>query len=378
MWTRARLPEQVAEIGEQSNMATAQTTPPSFKIYTSPDFPDWLAEQDVSLAFTTYDTGKLFLAGRNPDNQLAVFERTFERAMGLAAPNSNTLWLATSYQLWRFEDCLAQGQIQNTFDRLFVPRAGFTTGDVDIHDVAVDAKGDVVFVCTRFCCLATLDSAHNFRSVWKPPFITCVAPEDRCHLNGMAMQDGVPRYVTVVAETDTPDGWRDHRACGGCVIDVREDAIISRGLSMPHSPRVWRDKLWLLDSGNGQLGYIDDGNFKPIVGIPGYGRGLSFVGKYAIVGVSRPRRQNVFEGLPLDDVLKERRTESMAGIAVVDMDQGVIVHWLKLDGSIRELYDVAALHNVVRPKALGFKDDEIRYTVTDASQPGTIWRGVPE
>jgi uncharacterized protein (TIGR03032 family) len=181
----------------------------------------WLAEQQLGLALTTYQTGKLFLVGRGADQQLSVFERTFNRSMGCwAAPDAQTLWMSSQYQLWRFENALAPGHLHQGYDGLYVPRAAFTTGDLDIHDVAVEASGRVVFVNTLFGCLATLHEHASFTPLWGPPFLSALVPEDRCHLNGLAVRDGRVRYVTAVASSDVADGWRDRRGDGGCVIDV--------------------------------------------------------------------------------------------------------------------------------------------------------------
>ena len=171
----------------------------------------WLAEQQVSLAFTTYQTGKLFLLGRHPEGRLAVFERTFNRAMGLWA-DGQTLWLSTLYQLWRFENLLRPGELYQGHDRLYVPKVANTTGDLDIHDVAIDHTGRPVFVATGFGCIATLSERSSFTPLWRPPFLSKLAAEDRCHLNGLALADGRPRYATAVSTSDVVDGWRDRRA----------------------------------------------------------------------------------------------------------------------------------------------------------------------
>ncbi len=140
------------------------------------------------MAFTTYQTGKLFLIGLQPDARLSVFERTFNRCLGLWG-DGQTLWMTSLYQLWRFENALELGQTANGFDRVFVPQVGYTTGDVDAHDVAVDADGQVVFVNTLFGCLATISDRHSFVPLWKPPFLSKLAAEDRGHLNGLAMEN---------------------------------------------------------------------------------------------------------------------------------------------------------------------------------------------
>ena len=132
-----------------------------------------------------------------------------------------------------------------------MPQVGYTTGDLDIHDVAVDAAGRPVFVATLFGCLATTSETHSFTPLWRPPFISKLAAEDRCHLNGLAMRDGAPAYVRAVAATDVADGWREHRRDGGVVIDVATNEIVCRGLSMPHSPRLHDGTLYVLNSGTG-------------------------------------------------------------------------------------------------------------------------------
>jgi uncharacterized protein (TIGR03032 family) len=328
-----------------------------------------LAEQRVSLALTTYLAGRLFLIGVTPDGRLSVFNRTFRRCMGLCA-QGDTVYLSTLYQLWRLENSVATGQRHDGYDRVFVPRLAYTTGDLDIHDIGVDRAGQPVFVNTLFSCLATVSARYSFAPVWRPPFISKLAAEDRCHLNGLAMDAGEPRYATAVSRSDVADGWRDHRRAGGVVVDVQSDAVVLDGLSMPHSPRLYRDRLWLLESGTGHLGYADlaRGRFEPIAFCPGYARGLAFVGDFAVVAVSGARRDRTFSGLPLDTNLVARRAEARCGLLVIDLRTGDAVHWLRVTGVIEELYDVALLPGVQRPMALGFQTDHIQRIISVAPQ----------
>ncbi len=339
----------------------SMTATPSLEINTSRQFSNWMLQHKLGLAFTTYQAGKLFLLGLQPDGRLSVFERTFNRCLGLWG-DGQTLWMSSLYQLWRFENVLEPGQVASGYDRLYVPQAGYTTGDLDIHDVAVESSGRVVFVNTLFGCLATLSETHSFVPLWKPPFISRLAAEDRCHLNGLALENGQAKYVTAVSQSNVADGWRDRRHDGGCVIDVQSNEIIAAGLSMPHSPRVYRDKLWLLNSGSGHFGYIDrsSGSFEKVAFCPGYLRGLSFHGDYAIVGLSKSRENKTFSGLELDNNLKSGDAEARCGIQVIDLRSGDVVHWIRIEGVVVELYDVVTLPGVVRPQALGFKTDEIR------------------
>ncbi|MCI0438667.1 MAG: TIGR03032 family protein [Chloroflexi bacterium] len=345
----------------------APETPVRFEFSASRQFTAWLFEQRVSLAFTTYQAGKLFLLGLKPDGRLEIFNRTFARCMGLCA-TPETLWMSSLYQLWRFENSLAPGQSHQGYDRLYVPQIAYTTGDLDIHDIALDPAGQPLIVNTLFSCLATVSERHSFKPLWQPNFITKLAAEDRCHLNGLAVQDGEARYVTCVGRSDVADGWREHRQGGGLLIEVKTQEIILTGLSMPHSPRLHRAKLWLLDSGQGQFGYVDlaRGVFESVTFCPGYGRGLAFAGDFAVVGLSRPRHDGSFSGLPLDGALAAKGAEARCGLLVIDLRTGDAVHWLRLSGAIDELYDVALLPGIRRPMAVGLQTDEIRRVISVA------------
>lgn len=336
---------------------------PRLEILSSRGLPGWLAAQAVSLAFTTYQAGKLFLLGLQPGGRLALFERTFNRCMGLCA-HPTGLWMSTLYQLWRFENVLAPGQEHEGHDRLYVPMASHTTGDLDVHDVAVLADGRPVFVNTLFSCLATVSPRASFAPLWRPAFVSRLAAEDRCHLNGLALEGGAPAYVTLVGRSDVADGWREHRRSGGCVLDVRTGEVVAEGLSMPHSPRVHAGRLWLLEAGSGFLGYVTGGRFERVAFCPGYARGLCVVGDYAVVGLSKLRRSRTFADLELGEQLAARGAEPRCGILIIDLRSGDAVHWLRLDGMVEELYDVAALPGVRRPMALGFQTEEIQRTIT--------------
>ncbi|MEP6500184.1 TIGR03032 family protein [Microcoleus vaginatus] len=382
-------PDIGAHSGNFLNSATPSTSAPSLEITASRQFTSWLASQNLSLAFTTYQAGKVFFIGLQPNGQLSVFERSFERCMGLYAEGS-TLYMSSLYQLWRFENALSAGEVHNGYDGVYVPQVGYTTGDLDLHDVVVEVPpqpplsrgeqekqnfvppltkgglGGVIFVNTLFSCLATVSEKYSFLPLWQPPFISKLAAEDRCHLNGLALRDGLPRYVTAVSQSDVADGWRDRRPDGGCVIDISSNEIILTGLSMPHSPRWYRNKLWLLNSGTGEFGCadIERGVFEPVAFCPGYMRGCAFSGDFAIVGLSKPRHNKTFSGLSLDDNLRAKDADPRCGLVVIDLRNGDIVHSLRIEGVVEELYDVQVLPGVRRPMAIGFKTDEIRRLVT--------------
>jgi uncharacterized protein (TIGR03032 family) len=345
----------------------------------SAGFTDWLAELDISLAVTTYQVGKLLLVGRDARGEMVISSRSFRRAMGVWT-DGDTLWLATAYQVWQFASQFDHKARRAGYDRLFVPRTAYTTGDLDLHDIAVDAAGQPMFVATLFNCLATVSHTQSFAETWRPPFISTLTSEDRCHLNGLAMVDGRAKFATLCHVSDANRAWKQHRMHGGQLWSIDENEPVVTGLSMPHSPRWHEGRLWLLNSGVGYLGYVDlaAGKFEPVAFVPGYARGLAFVDHYAIVGLSKPREQNRFGGLALDDELAQHNMSPLAGLAVIDTAIGAIVHTLEFTGNIAELYDVAVLRGVRRPIALGLSPDELRYNVwADADGQRRHWRRTP-
>src|SRR5262245_21853046 len=303
---------------------------PQFEMVVSRHFTSWLAEQQVSLAFT-HPPQKVFLIGLKPNGQLSVFERTFLRCLGIAAHGTSTLYVSSRYQIWRLENALPPGELaEGEYDRMFVPRKVYTTGALGTHDVAVDGAGRVLFVNTRFGCLAEVSDQYSFVPLWRPPFLASLAPGDRCHLNGLAIRDGRPAYMTSVSRRDVFDGWRDDRRSGGVVTDIAAHEIVVTGLSMPHSPRWHADTLWLTNSGPGQFAGADLAGvrFDLVAFAPGFLRGLCFVGDWAVVGSSKPREGDICSGLDLDDALGQRRMKPRLGIFIVNIRSGEIAHWL--------------------------------------------------
>lgn len=325
----------------------------------------WLGQHKLSLAITSYQSGRIYLVGSDKQGRVSFFERIFERAMGVVG-NAQRIYLGGLYQLWRFENVLRSNEIiHGQFDKCYVPRNAQTIGDLDIHELGIRKNGKVVFVNTKYSCLAELSQTHSFKAIWKPKFVSKLAPEDRCHLNGLAMVDGEPKYVTAVCKSDSVDGWRDRRRDGGVVIDVETDEIVCEGLSMPHSPRWHNGRLWLLNAGTGHLGWVDFEKkaFVPHAFVPGFARGLSIIGNVAAVGLSKPRNQR-FEGLQLDDELKKRDADAWCGVQIVSLTNGDVMNWIRFEGDITEIFDISFLPNVKNPMMIGLRTAEIRDLIT--------------
>jgi uncharacterized protein (TIGR03032 family) len=308
------------------------------------NFPGLLQRLGASLLVTTYQAGKLVIV-RNEGELLNAHFRTFQAPMGLAL-DGDRLAIGTAIQVWEFVNVPAVAATlapRGRHDACFLPRASHVTGNIQVHEMAWGANDVLWAVNTRFSCLCTLDRSASFAPRWRPPFVTALDPTDRCHLNGLAMVDGRPRYVTALGETDTPAGWRADKANGGIVIDVESGDVIARGLSMPHSPRWYADRLWVCESGTGTLGYIDPRTekYEPIAAVPGFTRGLDFAGSLAFIGLSQVRESAVFSGIPITDRLPE--TERTCGVCIVDLTTGRVVALLRFDTDVQEVFAVTVL-----------------------------------
>jgi uncharacterized protein (TIGR03032 family) len=347
---------------------TNTATPPEpISIHGTGDVMQWMHDTNVSLAFSSYDMGKFFLFGRDAEGRLAVSHRNFDRCMGIALVDNRTFYMSSLYQIWKFTHVMPKGQSYQDFDRLYAPLTAHFTGEINVHDLALDHTGRLIFINTAFSCLSTLSPQHSFEVLWHPAFITQLVPEDRCHLNGLAMEQGHPRYVSMFSATDSKEGWRDHKVGGGVIVDVQTNDIICRGLSMPHSPRVYRDTLWVLNSATGYFGYVDrqKGCFEAVTFCPGFVRGLTFIGDYAIVGLSKIKKKDYLAELPIQKNLIQHGFESsQCGFYIINLKTMQLEHSIDLSGSIHHIYDVVLLENVVKPLSLGIEQDHIRRAIS--------------
>ncbi|MDG1352761.1 MAG: TIGR03032 family protein [Sulfitobacter sp.] len=318
---------------------------------------------------TTYQAGRLMLIGRKHDGSLRAHERLIEGCKGLHS-DGQTLWASSTHMLWRFENVLRDGkQTTSGVDRIFIPREGRVTGKIDIHEIAMGAPSQFggatgvapIFVSSAFNCLATISDTASFQALWRPPFITSRSGGDRCHLNGLALDGTRAAFISMTSTSAILGGWRDDRRDGGVIMDMATNETVATGLSMPHSPRLYDGKLWVLNSGHGTLCTVDQdsGTLTSVTVCPGYARGLAFVGRHAVIGTSMPRRNAIFEGLALDDRLAKTGTTPVCALQIVNIDTGQTVHWLRFEHTIEELFDIAILPNVRQPEAIGFQGENI-------------------
>jgi uncharacterized protein (TIGR03032 family) len=314
------------------------------------NFPSLMRQLGISLMITTYQAGKLVLV-REEGDHLNTHFRDFQVPMGLALAGDR-LALGTRWQIWEFHNVPATTSKLTPPDRhdaCFLPRSCHVTGNVRIHEMAwVD--DEIWFANTRFSTLCTLDRSHSFVPRWRPPFVSALTPEDRCHLNGLAVADGQVRYVTALGEYDSPAGWRENKARGGVLIDVPSGETIASGLSMPHSPRWYAGRLWVLESGTGSFGMVDraTGRYESIATLPGFTRGLDFYGHLAFIGLSQVRETAVFSGIPIT----ENQPERNCGVWVVDIRSGQTVAFLRFEDALQEIFAVQVVPGLRYPELI--------------------------
>jgi uncharacterized protein (TIGR03032 family) len=313
----------------------------------SASFVPLLQQLGISLLVSTYQAGKVLVV-RAEGNGLNTLCRDFEAPMGMAV-KPDELMIGTRHHVWNYYSHQIPARLKpaGRHDACFLPRLGFVTGNIQVHEMAW-AGPEVWIVNTRFSCLCTLNGRHSFLPRWRPPFISTLASDDRCHLNGLGMRDGQPRYVTCLGESDTAGGWRANKARGGCLIDVYSGALLARELSMPHSPRWHLDRLWLLESGEGSLAVLDENGGRPhmVAQLPGFTRGMDFYGPIAFIGLSQVRESAVFSGIPLTERLEER----VCGVWAVELTSGKTIGFLKFEGGVQEIFAVQVLPGVSFPE----------------------------
>ncbi len=343
----------------------AATQAPLTSVYTN-NLPAILDHFGISLAVSTYQAGKVILV-RSDGGGINTHFRDFNKPMGLAV-DGQRLTVGGQNTVWYYRNMPAVAPKLaplGRHDAAYLPRQIHVTGDIDIHELAW-GKDDLWIVNTRFGCLCTLDSDHSFTPRWRPHFVSGLAPEDRCHLNGLAMVGGQPKYVTALGETDTPGGWRANKRSGGVLMDVERNEVLLRGLSMPHSPRLWAGRLWLLESGQGTLAYADLPNqtWRTVATLPGFTRGIDFAGPLAFIGLSQVRETAVFSGIPLVERLEER----ICGVWVVNVETGEIVAFLRFETGVQEIFAVQIVP-ARYPEMLEFGDEILNhsYVLPDAA-----------
>ena len=317
-------------------------------------FAQWLYKEQLTLFVSTYQHDCLILLSAEGSEEVKLSAYPFDRPMGLAVSQTE-LRLATRQHIWEFQNTtsiLTSGEgVENSIYQL---KTVTPTGFLDAHDLVSGRHGESILVDTHHSCLRRVTSDKGPEPIWSPAFITDLVPEDRCHLNGLASENGTPRFATVVSQSNDAEGWRRERREGGALIDIETNEIVAKNLSMPHSPRIHRDQIWILNAGTGEFGFIEpsDGTFQAIAFCPGFLRGLAFHNEFAIIGLSQARHNRKFTDLELADTLDHRNEEAICGLMVINIETHEVWGTLEFSEPITELFDIQAQTSIGHPTLL--------------------------
>lgn len=348
---------------------------PPFSCTFSPNIPELLQRLNCSLIMSTYQAGKIIIISAKDGEHLVQLPRSFKKPMGIALQGqrmaiatrdevillSNTPAIAANYP-----------KQPNTYDALFVPRSAYFTGELDIHDLHFTSMG-ILAVNTRFSCISLINDNYSFIPIWKPDFIRSLLPSDQCHLNGLALTNDKPKYLTALGKTDFPGGWRKEKATGGILIDADTQQIILQGLPMPHSPRIFGNSLFALLSATGELIQIDPqaGKYQVVQRFKGFVRGMDQLGDYVFIALSKLRTSSkAFGDLPIAS------QSIFCGIAVVHLPSGKLEGHIKYENSVEEIFDLRILKGMRRPGILNHYKDEHSMLIT--MPDGNYWAMPPE
>ncbi len=380
--------EPASEPGEE--LSVPQVSP--LRSVHTDSFAELLKQLGISVIVSTYQAGFLIVL-RHDGASVNTHFRHCQRPMGLAASGSR-LAVGTAREIVQYRnmaEIAAKLEGPLPHDACYLPREVHITGDIDIHEMAwgksvvgdrwsaaqepppgAEADAELWLINTRMSCLCTIDRDHSFVPRWRPRFVSGLSPQDRCHLNGLAMVNGLPRYVTALGETDEAAGWRETKASGGVLIDIASGENIAHGLSMPHSPRWYDGKLWLAESGDGSLGTVNmaTGQYEAVGKLDGFTRGLDFIGPYAFVGISQVRESATFSGIPIT----ERLTERICGVSVVDLRNGREVAFVRFEDAVQEVFAVQIVPHRF-PEILEQDDDLLKnsYALPDEALKEVSW-----
>lgn len=335
--------------------AAAPRTPGSLQLHIDHGLTRYLHDSASSLALTVGQGGLLLVGARDAKTPF-VEHCLIPNAFALAYGNGQ---LAVSHKrgitVYRNAPAMAPRHPgrPGVLDAYFAPQLTFHTGDCLVHDIAMAPEGLVV-ANTRFSTVCLIDGRHHINPIWYPGFISAPAPEDRCHLNGLAISGKALRYATAFGPYDTPGGWRGVERFRGLLIDVAAQRTLAQDLSMPHSPRLHQERLFVCESGEGAVHEVDrqSGALRTVARLPGLTRGLAFDGDTMLVGLSTKRASASLPPLPII----ERGTALVAGVAAVDLNSGRLAGKLQILDPGREVLDLKLLPGI-RCAAIEDADD---------------------
>ena len=319
-----------------------------FKMGYSASFANLLYQLKITLAFSTYQAGKVIFISSLNEQEVMQLPRNFKKPMGIAV-DDNQLAIASMREVHLFinEPSLSSTypKMPAFYDGMYAARATYYCGECDMHDLAwIDDK--LIAVNTHFSCISEIGRNFSFVPIWQPHFITELQPEDRCHLNGLVVINNKPKYVTALGQSNEERGWKTNLANGGILMDIETNEILLDDLCVPHSPKMIDGKLYILESGKGTLSVYDPETKikEEVLNVGGFGRGMAEISGYLFICLSKLRKNSSsFGKLPVSEM------EYLPGIVVYHLPSKKFVAELRYETSVEEIYDLQIITNARRP-----------------------------
>lgn len=326
--------------------------------YYSQSFPRILKQLSATLLYSTYQAGKVVMISSPEGKSITKYGKNFKRPMGIAvSEDGKTIAIASKSEVGIFtaSDVLSVSYPERPqhYSHLYIPQAKYHTGIVDTHEIAW-SNNELIITNTLFSCISKMSYQYHFEELWRPPFITDIAPEDRCHLNGVALVDGKPRYITMFAQCNEEKGWRNLPYNSGVLMDTESGEILIDQLPLPHSPVYFDEKIYFLLSATGEVMYYDikTKETKKLHQFNSFVRGLEVIEDYIFLGMSKIREgSQFFSKLPI------KPEDSMCGIRILDRHRGDEVAGLTYTERIQEIFAVKIAKGVVSPGILTERDE---------------------
>ncbi|WP_083261283.1 TIGR03032 family protein [Crocinitomix algicola] len=336
----------------------------------TPSIAEILFDLDITILISTYQAGRVIALGSQDGAKLTQIPFVYKKPMGIAIQDEK-LAIATLDEVHFLS---SKGDIhkskksnEQNFDRFYVHRSTYNTNRLDIHDIEF-GKGSLWGINTAFSCLCKFDINYSFVPKWKPNYITELVPEDRCHLNGLAMVDDVPKYVTALSQTNVKEGWREDIMGSGVLMEVPSGDVLLENLAMPHSPRMIEDELYVLESGAGRLLKVnpDTKTAELIYDFNRFIRGMAYKDGLLFIGASKIRETSkTFNGLAVKENSKH------AGVIVFDLRSRTLLGSIDYLTTVDEIFDVQLLEGCHKPALINHKDDRIKEVITTPF--GVFW-----
>ncbi len=330
-------------------------TDPKPFFYYSQQFIKILNKLNITVVFSTYQAGKLIFVSSPTGEAIYKYAKNFKRPMGIDILGNRLAVASRNYvEIYSKSDKLGRAfpPKPNFYDSLFTPQAKYFTGISDMHEITFDA-GELWAVNTSFSCITKMSDKDHFIPVWQPDFITELAPEDRCHLNGLIMKDGIPEYVTFFDRSNEDNGWRKTPINTGVLYDCQKQEVVVDGLSMPHSPTKHGDDIFFLQSATGQVMKYNTKTKETtqIIQLNSFLRGLAIYDDFLFIGASKMRKSSkTFKNLPITE-------NSFAGIEIVNYKTGKRIAGLSYTDNISEIFEVKVIPEMTKPIMLTENDE---------------------